>query len=161
MLGCPKVPSLTPQKCKGPSHEKNAALQTLDNKGHVGPFRALVPGPSRRFASKHMRHCHIFHFVDLCDHPANGASRIVFCLSVLVRLSFSARGLRQWPSWRCPREKQHAKISDHKPGTGECELGASCWSDAISVAFWIKHLLLSPDRSCLRVRTPVNVLPFS
>ena len=59
-----EVLSLTPQKCEGPSHEKNSALQTLDNKGSVGPFRALlVPGPSRRFALEHMRHRHVFHFL--------------------------------------------------------------------------------------------------
>ena len=62
-----EVLSLTPQKCEGPSHEKNSALQTLDNKGDVGPFRALlVADPSRNFAYFPL-------FVDLCDQPANGA----------------------------------------------------------------------------------------
>ena len=129
------------RSAKVPRTRKNAALQTLDNKGDVGPFRALlVPGPSRRFASKHRRHCHIFHFllISAISQPT------------CIRASSSVQAF--WCDFRFPlavcgscrpgnaREKSNTRqISDHEPGTGECELGverrdfSSCLDQALAV----------------------------
>ena len=52
------------KRAKVPRTRKMPRCKRLTTKGMLGPFRALlVPGPSQRCASKHMRHRHILHFL--------------------------------------------------------------------------------------------------